>query len=83
MSMLHGIDNTPGNIDILFAVSNNNGTSFGTSNKLEQQYWIFFQSTNSSNQVTMSMLHGKMTLLATLISSLQQVTITVRALVLQ
>ena len=23
-------DNTPGNVDILFAVSNNNGTSFGT-----------------------------------------------------
>ena len=30
MSMLHGIDTTPGNIDILFAASNNNGTSFGT-----------------------------------------------------
>ena len=28
-------DNTPGNIDIFFAASNNNGTSFGTSNKLE------------------------------------------------
>ena len=30
MSMLHGYDDTPGNSDILFAVSNNNGTSFGT-----------------------------------------------------
>ena len=30
MSMLHGKMNTPGNVDIFFAVSNNNGTSFGT-----------------------------------------------------
>ena len=28
-------DTTPGNRDIFFAVSNNNGTSFGTSDKLE------------------------------------------------
>ena len=39
MSMLHGKMTTPGNNDIFFAVSNNNGTSFGTSNKHEQQYW--------------------------------------------
>ena len=43
-------DDTPGNDDIFFAASNNNGTSFGTSNKLEQQYWRFFHSTNSSNR---------------------------------
>ena len=42
-------DDTPaGDRDIFFAASNNNGTSFGTSNKLEQQYWLFCRSTNSS-----------------------------------
>ena len=30
MSMLHGIDDTPGNRDIFFAASTNNGTSFAT-----------------------------------------------------
>ena len=30
MSMLHGIDTTPGNVDIFFAASNNNGISFST-----------------------------------------------------
>ena len=42
-------DDTPaGNDDIFFAVSNNNGTSFGTSNKFEQQYRPFFPSANSN-----------------------------------
>ena len=41
-------DITSGNSDIFFAASNNNGTSFGNSNKLEQQYWHFCRPSNNS-----------------------------------
>ena len=47
-----------GNTDIFFAVSNNNGTSFGTPINLSNNTGFSFSSTNSNNQVTMSMLHG-------------------------
>ena len=41
-------DDTPGNSDIFFAVSNNNGTSFGTPINLSNNTGKFFQPTNSS-----------------------------------
>ena len=34
-------DGTPGNYDIFFAASTNNGTSFWYTNKPKQQYWRF------------------------------------------
>ena len=43
-------DGTPGNNDIFFAVSTNNGTSFGTPINLSNSTWRFYQSTNSNNR---------------------------------
>ena len=41
-------DTTPGNRDIFFAVSNNNGTSFGTPINISNSTWQFCKSTNSN-----------------------------------
>ena len=41
-------DSTPGNIDIFFAASNNNGTSFSTPINLSNNTGGSFKSTNSS-----------------------------------
>ena len=64
------IDNTPGNIDIFFAVSNNNGTSFGTPINLSNNTGFSFnpQIAASGNNVYVTWM---ITLLATMISSLQ------------
>ena len=41
-------DSTPGNDDIFFAVSNNNGTSFGTPINMSNNTGFFSKSTNSN-----------------------------------
>ena len=70
--MLHGIDDTPAgsNFDIFFAASNNNGTSFGTPINLSNNTGVSANPQIAASG-TMSMLHGEIPLLATLISSLQ------------
>ena len=69
--------------DIFFAASNNNGTSFGTPINLSNNTGVSVvpQIAASGNNVYVTW-HDD-TPAATLISSLQQVTITVQALVLQ